>query len=91
MSQKYHFFTIPVHGNGDEAAGLNEFLASHRIVSVDRHFVSNSTNSLWAVCIAFDDSAEPRTVRNSMIKRGKTDFRDLLSPPEFAVFARLRP
>jgi superfamily II DNA helicase RecQ len=41
---------------------------------------------VWTICVTF----EPSGARPAGGKRGKIDFKDVLSPPEFAVFARLR-
>jgi superfamily II DNA helicase RecQ len=80
------FFTIPVNAGEDTSAELNRFLAGHRILSIDRQLVVDGSNSAWAICVSFDDGG----TRPIATKRGKVDFKDILSEPEFAVFARLR-
>jgi superfamily II DNA helicase RecQ len=88
---KLRFFAIPVLGPDDAAATLNQFLAAHRILEVRREFVTDGLNSHWAICVAFDDAqthagrADPTGSR-----KGKVDYREQFSDPEFAVFARLR-
>ena len=85
---QFRFFLIPAHGADDSAIELNQFLSSHRILAVDRQFMANGANSAWAICVTYDEgSAAPR---QAFSKRGKPDYKDVLSPPEFAVFARLR-
>ena len=81
---------VPVHSAEEAATVLNQFLAGHRILAIDRQFIANGANSAWAVCVSFDDSSADATPRSSIGKRGKVDFKDMLSPPEFAVFSRLR-
>ena len=72
-------------------AELNRFLAGHRILAVDRQFVQDASNSAWAICVSFDSGEATLAARGaSMARRGKVDFKDILSDPEFAVFARLR-
>ena len=91
MSVRYQFFTIPVRGGDDAAAELNRFVAMHRVIALDRHFLADGGNSAWAICVSFDDGADPVSRgAGGVARRGKVDFRDLLSEPEFAVFARLR-
>jgi superfamily II DNA helicase RecQ len=80
------FFTIPVHGPEDGADDLNRFLAEQRVLGIDRQLVVDGANSVWTICVTFEQSG----ARPSTAKRGKVDFKDVLSPPEFAVFARLR-
>jgi|SRR5208282_209743 len=80
------FFTIPVNTGDETIAELNRFLAGHRILSIDRQLVIDGSNSAWAICVIFDDGG----ARPISAKRGKVDFKEVLSEPEFAVFARLR-
>ena len=84
------FFTIPVHGGGDAAGELNRFLNGHRILSIDRHLVTDAANSAWAVCISFDEGGATQRTPPSTPRSDKVDYRDVLSEPEFAVFSRMR-
>jgi superfamily II DNA helicase RecQ len=84
------FFTIAIHGGEDAEVALNRFLAGHRILAIDRQFVSNGPNSAWSICVSFDDGLIGSPIRASIGKRGKVDFKDVLGEAEFAVFARLR-
>ena len=80
------FFTVPIH-DGDEAAEeLNRFLGAHRIVAIDRQFVQDGPNSAWALCVTYVQASN----RPPSAKRGKIDYREVLSEPDFAVFAQLR-
>jgi superfamily II DNA helicase RecQ len=87
---RFRFFVVPVQGGEDAAQELNQFLAGHRILAIDRQFVAEGSNSAWAICVSFDESGAGGTPRSATGKRGKVDFKDVLSAPEFAVFARLR-
>ena len=82
---QFHFFTVPIHSPDDAADALNRFLATHCILAIDRQFVSDGPNSAWTVCLSFDDGNAP--TRPAFGKRGKVDFKDVLSDAEFAVFA----
>ncbi len=46
-----HFFRIPILDAADAAGELNRFLASRRVVSVDRELLHDGANSAWAVCV----------------------------------------
>lgn len=69
------FFTIPVC-NGEEAAeDLNRFLGAHCVVAIDRQFVQDGENSVWALCVTYIQiSNRPLTGRH-----GKIDYREVLS------------
>lgn len=88
---QYRFFIIPLCDPEDSTAELNQFLAGHRILSIDRQFMHDGSNSAWSLCVAFDSGENNRATRQGlMARRSKVDFKDVLSEPEFAVFARLR-
>lgn len=80
------FFTIPIHGGDEHVEELNQFLAAHRIVALDRQFVADGPNSAWALCVTYVQASS----RPQPGKRGKIDYREILSEPDFAVFAKLR-
>ena len=65
---------------------MNSFLNSHRVLHVERQLVHDGRDSAWAVCISYQDGA----VGAAKEKRAKIDYRDVLSEPEFAVYARMR-
>lgn len=82
------FFTVPIHGSEAISEELNRFLASQRILVVERHLVQDGGASAWAVCVAFEPAGEggrPPTTR-----RGKVDYREVLSEADFIAYARLR-
>ena len=80
------FFAIPIQGGDEAAEELNQFLGAHRIVAIDRQFVEDGPDSVWALCVTYvQASNRPQTA-----KRGKIDYREVLSEPDFAVFAKLR-
>jgi superfamily II DNA helicase RecQ len=80
------FFTVPLHDGEPAAEELNTFLNAHRIIAVDRQFVHDGPNSAWAVCVSYVQAS----TRPPSGKRGKIDYRDVLSETDFAVFAKLR-
>lgn len=78
---QYRFFAIPIFEAEDGEAALNAFLGTQRVVHVDRHLIEDGRNSVWAICIGYQDGA-PQTSKD---KRGKLNYRTILSDPEFAV------
>lgn len=87
----FRFFLVPIHDQGEAAAALNAFLGSHRVLNVDRRWIDQGAGSLWSFCI---DYLEGKPVPGSPGKpvgvKPKVDYRELLKPEEFVVFARLR-
>jgi superfamily II DNA helicase RecQ len=75
--------------DGDDAANeLNQFLSTHRILTVERNFVADGPGSAWGVCVVYLDRGTRQTPESSSSRR--VDYREVLPEPEFAVFARLR-
>jgi superfamily II DNA helicase RecQ len=90
---KLRFFAVPVHDRGAVATELNQFLASHRILATDRNLVPGGANSVWAVCVSYDDAIAPNRPAASIptqARGNKVGSREVLGEQEFAVFPRLQ-
>src|ERR1700678_2568203 len=75
--------------DGDEEAGeLNRFLSTNRVLMVERHFVSDGPRSAWAICVGYLDRGGRLASEQTQGKR--VDYREILSEPDFAVYAKLR-
>jgi hypothetical protein len=89
----YGMFTLPVRDPGAAATELNGFLASHRVLSVDRRFALDGERSLWTFCVDFVDArrgSSSSSAAGGTWKRDRTDYREGLNAEDFAVFAKLR-
>lgn len=53
---KLHFITVPIHGSDAAEEELNRFLASHRVLAVDRQLVTDGPRSAWAICVAYTET-----------------------------------
>ena len=85
----YKCFQVPTRGCEETEQALNSFLANHRVLSVCREFVNIGENSHWCFCVDYLEGG----ITSSKIKssrRSTIDYRELLSPGEFALFAKLR-
>jgi hypothetical protein len=56
---RLQFFAIPACGGDEASAALNQFLATHRVLRVDRELVHDGAQSLWAVCVQWAPTADP--------------------------------
>jgi superfamily II DNA helicase RecQ len=81
------FFTIPILHPDSATAELNRFLASHRILSIDRRFADDGAASLWSICVGYDNGSDEAA---AAAKRAKVDYKEVLSEADFTVFAQLR-
>lgn len=87
----FSFYTIPARDPAPAAAELNGFLRSHKVLAVDRRWVDAGADSFWAVCVDYLDHT-PGTPAGPRPGTGKNkvDYKELLKPEEFVVFAKLR-
>jgi len=89
LKMALRFFTIPVRAPAEAERELNAFLASHRVLTVERRFVDAGENSLWAICVDFLAGA-PAEEAGARVRENKIDYKQVLTPAQFDVFARLR-
>lgn len=85
---KMKFFAIPALHPETIEDELSQFLASHRIIAIDRNFVQDAALSHWAIAVTYLDTAQ----RDMPDKRpaSKHDYRESLADADFADFAQLR-
>ena len=81
------FFQLPSDASPELAAPLNTFLRTHRVVRVTREWCDAGRESSWAFCVEYADGTLPDP---SLGSTAKVDYRDVLPPEQFLVFARLR-
>jgi superfamily II DNA helicase RecQ len=84
---QYRVFSIRATGGESATEELNQFLRGHRVTQVRRGFVSAGEHSWWSICVGYDAPAESNDIPS---KRGRLDYREILDPPDFAVFSALR-
>ena len=82
---KLRFFSVPVLDGEAEARELNQFLGAYRIINIEKHLVHHQTAALWAVCVTYHEAAD-----RAPVKKGNIDYKEVLPPEEFAVYAALR-
>ena len=87
----FRFFTIPIQDNGEAEAQLNAFLATHRVLSVDRRWVEQGSQSFWSFCVDFlPPGSKPKTEPPRFGQRERIDYKEKLTSEQFQVFAQLR-
>jgi len=85
---QYKHFRIPCAAGSDEETALNTFLRSIQVLTVHRDFVADGANSfvLYSVEYLFPCGNQGKSSQ----KKGKIDYREVLSGKDFSLFARLR-
>lgn len=87
----FAIFQISIHDDGSQASELNSFLASHRVLTVEKRFVDVGSNSFWSFCVDYwaVGIGATKTPRSN-VGRIRVDYKEQLSPEDFAIFAKLR-
>ncbi len=88
MGVQYDFFVIPALDGQDVSDEMNRFMRSVKVVQVHREFVSQGDLSYWAFAIEYlsGESTTPKPKR----PKAAIDYKEILSPEDFAVYAKLR-
>ena len=87
----FHFATIPVFGGTAPAEDdLNRFLTSHRVIGVERQLVEDGPRTAWAVCVTYVEQGGAADTTAKEPRKPSIDYREVLPPAQFEVFARLR-
>jgi superfamily II DNA helicase RecQ len=85
---QFKLLSIPAGGDAEVEAELNQFLRSHRAVSVQKELVQNGSGACWCFCIEYLGGAASDSRGGS--GRGRVDYKEVLSDEDFKVFVRLR-
>jgi superfamily II DNA helicase RecQ len=89
MSLQYASFFLPLYPDSEEEAELNRFLRGHRVLSVRRKLDDCTSPSRWLFLIEYH--AESSLPDGGSIKgKNRIDYKEILSPADFAVFSKLR-
>jgi len=69
---------------------LNRFLRSVRLVAVHKDFVNNGEGSCWTFAVEYLTGVGESAKANDPGISKRVDYKEALSPADFAVFAKLR-
>jgi superfamily II DNA helicase RecQ len=83
------FFSIPALVPGEAEEELNRFLRTVRLLTVQREFVGDGPNSRWCLAVEYLESVGAGT-DNRRTGKVRVDYKEILPPEDFALFARLR-
>jgi len=91
MSLQYRFFTIPIKDPRPAAEEMNQFLRSVQAIVTHREFLQNGENSCWLMAVEYQTGeGEYRPPKSAMPVKRKIDYKEVLSPEDFTIYARLR-
>jgi superfamily II DNA helicase RecQ len=83
---QYRVFTVSLTAGPAGSEELNLFLRSHRVLAVERRLIEDGVNSLWTFCVEYLDGIAATSFKPDV----RVDYKEVLTPVEFARFSRLR-
>lgn len=83
------FFAIPALDPAEAEVELNKFLATHRILTIDRELTIERQRSFWALAVTYQEAGPAGGVKVGA-KKPRIDYKDVLNSQDFAVYAELR-
>lgn len=89
MSLQYRFFCVPVTSADDAESDLNAFLQTVQVTTVHRDLICQESRYYWAIAVEYTKGRSKDT-RKSELGKKKIDYKEVLSPENFAVYAKLR-
>jgi len=89
MTIQYRFFIVPAKTPEHAESDLNQFMRSVRVITTHREFTALGENSFWSLVVEYLSESGGSDPANSINKK-RIDYREVLSPADFAVFAQLR-
>lgn len=81
-------FTVSVHHGESMNEELNKFLRSHKVVDIEKRFVSQDHGAYWSFCVSYITGGKV-SVSNTD-RRMKKDYREILDAKTFSIFEKLR-
>ncbi len=61
------------------------------MLNVDRRWVDEDSESFWSICVDYLETGQyGRAAQGGASERGRVDYREVLSPEQFALFVKLR-
>lgn len=86
MAIQYKFFIISVKNQVESEEEFNRFLRAGNIINITKEFVPQGDNSFWYMAVEYHAGAGSAAPE----KRARIDYREILSPEDFALYAKLR-
>ncbi|MBF0451421.1 MAG: HRDC domain-containing protein [Candidatus Magnetomorum sp.] len=96
MSVKYKIFPIPIINPEDQENVLNQFLCTHKIISIHKEIVKEISGHYVCFVVEYlDNKNDPPAVskgsKNTIPeKKDRIDYREILSADDFQLYLRLK-
>lgn len=83
-------YTVSVFHGAEANEEMNLFLRTHKVIEIDKRFVSNENGAYWSFCLSYIRGGKVDVPYGSRDRKKRKDYRELLDAATFATFDRLR-
>ena len=77
---------VPANYPEEAESILNIFLVSHKVVHIEKEFVTDAEKSFWSICISYLENSDGLP---DMAKK-RIDYKEVLDEYDFSIFVKLR-
>ena len=89
MGLQYRFFCVPVTRAEDVEADLNAFLKTVQVITLHRDLICQEERFYWAIAVEYT-TGRTEGGRKREVGKKRIDYKEVLSPEDFSIFAKLR-
>lgn len=89
MALQYRFFCVPVTNAEDVEADLNTFLRTVQVITLHRDLICQENRFYWAIAVEYAAGQDDKGGKGEP-GRKKIDYKEVLTPADFAIFVKLR-
>jgi len=89
MSLQYRFFSISVTYASDIESDLNAFLKTVQVITIHKELICQESRYYWAISVEYQEGRQKDVRKSDLIKK-KIDYKEVLSPEDFSIYAKLR-
>jgi superfamily II DNA helicase RecQ len=87
MKANFKIVTIPISTPDDLVNELNQFVQTHQIIKISKDLVKENEQTCWCFLIEYLSGSE---AKNQSKPKSKIDYREVLSPEDFTLYAQIR-
>ncbi|KPA08761.1 HRDC domain-containing protein [Candidatus Magnetomorum sp. HK-1] len=92
MVTQFKIFPIPINCPGEKENQLNQFLSSHKIISINREFINDNGKAYICFEVEYitDKQQAENTSKTTENKKSIIDYKEILSHDDFSLYLQLK-
>lgn len=84
-------FNIPFADDGARVQEMNNFLRTHKVLTIDKQCIVSGQDGFWSFCVTYIGDTQPvQEQKTQSSQTDKVDYQKELEPAAAAVYSQLR-